>query len=270
MKFKTKWLFLWLWALALPLFAAETPQREIVTTYTWGRNFLLQSNVVLGLNAALTNYSGPLLVGTNISALGTTTKGAAFGQNVQLTNADNGVAIGNSLTNSMNNTVNIGVNTVVSGDAGINVGYGNTVSGSFAATFGVAGSATHTDSYAIGRSASTTTTNQVRLGQASGSVSIPGTLDIGGGSSLTNYFTGVGTYDFASIPATTVTYTNLTVTGCGTNDFVSVCALGGTPGNAIILSAYIAATNTVTIQLYNTSAGGVDPPSLRYRVFVTR
>lgn len=82
-------------------------------------------------------------------------------------------------------------------------------------------------------------------------------------------YTGSATYDAPSIAAGATTTTTVTVTGAAMGDFVDRISLGVSAAG-LILSGYVSAANTVTVQLYNPTAGAVDLASTTLAVEVKR
>ena len=81
--------------------------------------------------------------------------------------------------------------------------------------------------------------------------------------------TATATLDFASIAAAAVGTLTATVTGAATGDF----ALVAPPGNlnaGLVVSAFVSATNTVTIRIINGTASAVDPGSATWGIAVLK
>lgn len=80
--------------------------------------------------------------------------------------------------------------------------------------------------------------------------------------------TGSATLDFTSTAAQTSSELTITVTGAVVNDVVSVGPPAAPNANSSF-SAYVSATNTVTVRFNNYSSGAIDPASATYKVTVT-
>lgn len=74
------------------------------------------------------------------------------------------------------------------------------------------------------------------------------------------------TYDPSSLTTLTQTSTTLTCPGVSLGDFVDVS--NGVSNAAVTITAYVSAANTVTILVFNGSAGTIDLASATYRVRV--
>jgi len=75
------------------------------------------------------------------------------------------------------------------------------------------------------------------------------------------------TYDPASLTTLTQTSTTITCPGVSLGDFVVVS--NGISSALVTITAYVSAANTVTILVFNGSAGTIDLGSATYRVRVT-
>jgi hypothetical protein len=83
-----------------------------------------------------------------------------------------------------------------------------------------------------------------------------------------NGLTGSGTLDFASTNAQLSADLTITVTGAAVGDIVML----GTPvqdANATF-TAFVSATNTVTVRFNNYSSGAIDPASGTFKVYVIK
>lgn len=81
--------------------------------------------------------------------------------------------------------------------------------------------------------------------------------------------TATAALDFPSIPANATTNLTITVTGAGVNDTVGL----GPPAaltSEIGLTAFVSATNTVTVRAINPTGAAIDPASGTYRATVFR
>lgn len=86
---------------------------------------------------------------------------------------------------------------------------------------------------------------------------------------LAKTLTNTGTLDFSSTAAQQSSELTITVTGAATGDAVSL----GTPASPDANSsytAYVSATNTVTVRFNNYSSGAIDPASGSFRVSVIK
>lgn len=83
-------------------------------------------------------------------------------------------------------------------------------------------------------------------------------------------FKGSTTWDPPSIGANSSNSTTITVTGANLGDPVTISKTSGSYSNGEVYFAYVSATNTVTIQLQNTSGGSFDIASATYNVIVLK
>jgi len=81
---------------------------------------------------------------------------------------------------------------------------------------------------------------------------------------------GSVTWDPPSISANSSNSTSFTVTGAALGDPVTISKTSGSYSNGEVYFAYVSATNTVTIQLQNTSGGSFDIASATYNVVVLK
>lgn len=90
------------------------------------------------------------------------------------------------------------------------------------------------------------------------------------GSPITQVLTGSATLDFPSTSAQLSADLTITVTGAAVNDPVAL----GVPNGSVLancdFTAWVSATNTVTVRLNNYSAIAKDPPSGTFKVVVTQ
>jgi hypothetical protein len=81
------------------------------------------------------------------------------------------------------------------------------------------------------------------------------------------HLSATGTIDFGNTAAQTSATSNITVTGAAVGDPVQVGTPAAPDANSCI-TAYVSATNTVTVKFNNYSAGAIDPASGSYKVTV--
>lgn len=172
------------------------------------------------------------------------------------------------------------------------------VSNSGIVTAGIAANANNTSFLSLGKSffgGSTTPTAvlMIRAGTASantaplkftsgtnlttpeaGAVEFDGT-NFFGTISTTRYtfaktLTNTATLDFASTNAQTSTDLTITVTGAATGDVVILGVPNGSVNANTCFTAWVSATNTVTVRFNNYSSGAVDPASGTFRVSVAQ
>ncbi|MES2491757.1 MAG: hypothetical protein V4579_00585 [Pseudomonadota bacterium] len=82
-------------------------------------------------------------------------------------------------------------------------------------------------------------------------------------------FTGSATYDAPSIAAAGTATTTVTATGASLGDYVERISLGVSAGG-LVVTGYVSAANTVTVVLFNPTAGAVDLASTTLSVEVRR
>jgi hypothetical protein len=107
-------------------------------------------------------------------------------------------------------------------------------------------------------------------GGGSGAVQFSGTtVTVGSaGTAFKAIYSAAGELDFPSISANAVTNLTITVAGAGTNSAVAVSKADGSLTAGIELSAYVSATNTVTVRAANPTVTAIDPATGSYRVTV--
>jgi len=89
----------------------------------------------------------------------------------------------------------------------------------------------------------------------------------GANGSLRQALKGTATLDFGSITTLATAELTITVTGAAVGDPVSA----GPPSTlnaGLMVTAYVSATNTVTIRLYNSTGSSIDPASSSWSVTV--
>ena len=120
-----------------------------------------------------------------------------------------------------------------------------------------------------------------------GNCFVAGTLDLGNasdttiarasagvvtieGNTVSTRLTGTATLDFGSVTAASFADLTITVTGAATGDAVAL----GTPTAAITAgiayTAWVSATNTVTVRAHNYTAAPLDPASGTFRATIIR
>jgi hypothetical protein len=82
-------------------------------------------------------------------------------------------------------------------------------------------------------------------------------------------FSASATLDFASTAAQSSSDLTITVTGAAVGDVVAVGVPNGSVNANSSFTAWVSATNTVTVRFNNYSAGAIDPASGSFRVQVT-
>lgn len=97
-----------------------------------------------------------------------------------------------------------------------------------------------------------------------------GATTIGAGSNaITKVYSSTATLDFGSIGSNSTAELTMTVTGASTGDSVFLGA-PSTIESGLIFTAYVSATNTVTVRVHNTSGGSIDPASATWRATVIK
>lgn len=142
-----------------------------------------------------------------------------------------------------------GVNFV----AGSLVGVSNRVSTSFAGT-----TITISTPQDIGAGSSPTFAN----------LTLTGTLQVGGGATLTKFLTATASLDFPNTAAQNSSDLTITVTGAAVGDAVAL----GIPTAAVNANseytAWVSAADVVTVRFSNFSAGAINPASGTFRAVV--
>jgi hypothetical protein len=89
---------------------------------------------------------------------------------------------------------------------------------------------------------------------------VPGSVAIGGGSTINAIYSGSGTLTYAAISAQTCQERTLTITGVSTTNFGVSCAPRATLGNSnLSWSSWVSASNTVSVRVCNPSSGNITP-----------
>ncbi len=92
---------------------------------------------------------------------------------------------------------------------------------------------------------------------------ITGSISVGGGTQITKIVKGTISIDSASMLTLAGNVTSLTITGAAVGD--SVVITPGTVGfeaGIIAVGAYVSATNTVKVTMFNTTGGTIDAAAL--------
>lgn len=87
---------------------------------------------------------------------------------------------------------------------------------------------------------------------------------------MPNGLKGSATLDFGSTAAQTSADLTITVTGSADGDIVLVSPLNASADANSCYTAWVSATNTVTVRFNNYSAGAIDPASNTFKVFVIK
>ncbi len=104
------------------------------------------------------------------------------------------------------------------------------------------------------------------LASESGKVNISPGLSVASTSVVTGIRTALSTLDFPAVTADGGTQDlTVSVSGAAANDSVQL-GLPAAPTAGIVFSAWVSATNTVTIRATNVTTGALNPPSAAYRV----
>jgi len=82
-----------------------------------------------------------------------------------------------------------------------------------------------------------------------------------------SHLTGSAVIDFPSIAAGLVVEDTITVTGANVGDAVSL-GVPSTVDTNLMWSGYVSAADTVTVRLYNPTAGAIDPASATWKASV--
>lgn len=99
------------------------------------------------------------------------------------------------------------------------------------------------------------------MSRTAGSFQADGGLKAGSdGTLLTKVEKGSVSVDLASIAASSAADATLTISGAAAGDSVIINAAGLTAG-LLLCQAYVSAADTVTVRLYNTTAGAIDEAS---------
>lgn len=122
----------------------------------------------------------------------------------------------------------------------------------------------------IASSSSVTSSNLVvtNLLSVSGNTTLTGTLAQGGGATILSILSTNATLDFPATATNQISTLDITLPGAGTNSAVFLNII--TPDTNFTYSAYIGATNTVTVRAANisiTDAANPDPTAARVTVF---
>jgi hypothetical protein len=97
-----------------------------------------------------------------------------------------------------------------------------------------------------------------------------GTLTIGGGTALLKMLSVTATLDFSSTSAQSSADLTVTVTGAAVGDTVALGVPNASVSANSSFTAWVSATNTVTVRFNNYSSGAIDPASGSFRATVVR
>lgn len=100
-----------------------------------------------------------------------------------------------------------------------------------------------------------------------GNATVAGSISIGGGTTITRVLSATGTLDFGSVASLATAELTITVTNAATGNSVSAGAPAAIEAG-LIWSAYVSASNTVTIRVYNSTVSPIDPASATWRATV--
>lgn len=199
--------------------------------------------------AATAKYSVALGYLANVTAPGT--NGLALGIATSVT-AESAQAVGNGASATALNASSFGFFAAATGTNSTAIGNQAAASQEQSIALGQLASAAHANAIAIGTSAATTATNQVRLGDSSYSVSVPGTLNVTGTSTLGTTTAKITNSTFAG---TIYGLTNGVLYGTGLKTAAITNATFYQTNSSTGIWAYTRANNT---SLANGNNAGVD------------
>jgi hypothetical protein len=102
-------------------------------------------------------------------------------------------------------------------------------------------------------------------------VDYTGAVTIGGGAPVKKVLTGTGTLNFASTASGASADLTITVTGAAVGDVVTLgIPNASVPTGAIAFTAWVSASDTVSVRFANFSGGALDPASGSFRANVTQ
>jgi hypothetical protein len=87
---------------------------------------------------------------------------------------------------------------------------------------------------------------------------------------LAKTLTSTGSLDFGSVASLGNAKLTITVTGAADGDAVSIGVPNGSMTDGLVFTAWVSASNTVTIQVYNSTLGAIDPASGTFRASVVK
>lgn len=91
-------------------------------------------------------------------------------------------------------------------------------------------------------------------------------IEVGtGGDTPKKFDTGTTSLDFASIAATTRGSVTFTLTGAAAGDMIHMQPPAGLEDDLLFVGAEVTGANTVTVYLYNPTAGAIDPAAATWR-----
>jgi collagen type I/II/III/V/XI/XXIV/XXVII alpha len=94
---------------------------------------------------------------------------------------------------------------------------------------------------------------------------IPGTLTVGGGSTLKKFLSATASLSYGSIAGSSASTQTITVTGAGTNDSISLGWSAALPTGILVGQAWVSATNTVSVTLVNMNSASTSVPAITCR-----
>lgn len=98
-------------------------------------------------------------------------------------------------------------------------------------------------------------------------LTLSSSISVGGGSTILKVLSATATLDFPSITTLSNQDLTITVTGAKVGDSVSL-GLPAAPLVGVVFSAFVSATDTVTVRAMNYTGTSKDPASATYRVTV--
>jgi hypothetical protein len=92
-------------------------------------------------------------------------------------------------------------------------------------------------------------------------------LNVGTGTQINKHLSASATLDFGSIAAQTTAELTITVTGSASGDTCYASPATGIEAN-LVWSAFVSASNTVTVRVANITGAAIDPASRSWRADV--
>lgn len=95
-------------------------------------------------------------------------------------------------------------------------------------------------------------------------------LNIGTGTTILKHLSASATLDFPSVASLGTQVLTITVTGAADGNVSFIGVPNGSMTAGLVFTSWVSATNTVSIQVYNSTLGAIDPASGTFRASVTQ
>lgn len=110
----------------------------------------------------------------------------------------------------------------------------------------------------------------INVGTPTSTLDVNGTLEIGNGTPIVQVLSGTATLDFPSTAPGSTSDLSLTIVGASFGDVVSLGVPGGSVTPSSVYTAWVSATNTVTVRFANMATASLNPSSGTFRAMITK